>query len=248
MAKQVLLNARYFMGAADLTGQNSKLELNDAMEEKETTTFNSGGAKEVLAGVESVAINAEGFIDSAETLVADKAFWDARRVIEAHSACPETAAVGALAYVTQAVRLGAKLFGSVGDVLPWTANSTGSYPLARGVVLSAPGTAITSDTNGTAVQLGAVASTQRLYAALHVISVAGTNTPTIGVTIESDSANNFPSTTTQLTFTTRSTVGSEVQRTAIGAITDTWYRAVFDVTANGGTGMSFLALVTVGIA
>lgn len=249
MAREVLLNVKYYMGYADLTGQSNEIQFDDDMEEKECTTFGSGSAKEYVGGVETCAIASKGFLDSAETVVADKYFWDNRRVTEAHSILPIGATVGYPAYLTKAIRLKAALGGQVGEVQGWSAGSAGSYPMARGAVLLNPATPITADGNGTAVQGLAVGAGQRLYAALHVLSVAGTNTPELSVTVQSDSANTFAATPeTRLTFTTFTAVGSEMQRTAVGAHTDTWYRAQIDVDDNGGSGMSFLALLTLGIA
>lgn len=250
MAKLVFTNIRYFMGSADLTGQSNKVEIDDMFEEKDVTTFNSSGAKELIGGIETVTLSSEGVIDRAEMIAADQYFWNQRRVVEANSACPDGATVGSVAYMTQAIRLGSKLFGTVGDVEGWTAASAGSYPLARGTVLSNPGTAITAASgNGTGVQLGAVGATQRLFGAIHVLSVAGTLSPTLAVTIQSDSANTFAATPeTRLTFSTFTAAGSEVQRSAVGAHADTWYRMQYVVTDNGGVGESFLALVVVAIA
>jgi hypothetical protein len=252
VAKQVLLNVRYFMGAADLTGQSNKVELDDTFEEKETTTYGDDGAKRVLAGLESVAIASEGLVDRAEAAAADALFWSHRRIVEAHTVCPETSAVavGTVAYLTQAVRLAAKLLGAVGDVEPWTASAAGSWPLARGVVLSAPGNAVTADADGTAIELGAVPAGKRLYGAAHVLSVAGTMAPELTVIVESDSAEAFDaSPETRLTFATATAAGSEaVRSTSLAGHADTWYRASFDVEDNGGVGESFLVVVAVGIA
>lgn len=242
------MNVRTFVGAADLTGQSNKIELIDAMEEKETTNYGSGGAKEVIAGVESVAIGAEGQIEYGDPGKIDDAMWANRRVIEAWTIGPETANASALAYLTQAVRIDAKLFGAVGDVNPWMLTAAGSWPLVRGGITQAPGTALTADANGTGLQLGATSATQRVYASLHVLSVAGTLAPTIACTIQSAAANTFASPTTRLTFTTTAAVGGEIIRTAQGANAHTWYRAVFDLTDNGGVGMSFLAVAAIGIA
>jgi len=248
VAKQILLNVRAFVGPADLTGQSNKIELVDAMEEKETTNYGSGGAKELLAGVESVAIAGEGQWNSGGAGYVDDEFWANRRVIEAWTIGPETAAVGSPAYLTQALRTNAKLFTAVGEVLPWTLSAAGSWPLVLGQFTQAPGTALTADANGTGVNLGATSATQRLYASLHVLSVAGTLAPTLACTIQSASSNAFSSPTTRLTFTTTAAAGGEIIRSAPAVNAHTWYRAVFDLTDNGGTGMSFLAVAAIGIA
>jgi hypothetical protein len=248
MAKQVLLNVRAFVGPADLTGQSNKIELVDSMDEKKATTYGSGGAEELLAGLETVAIGAEGLWDAGDPGKIDDEMWANRRVIEAWTIGPETADASAYAYLTQALRLDSKLFGQVGEVFPWTLTAGGSWPLVRGQITQPPGTAIVADGNGTGLNLGATSATQRVYASLHVLSVAGTLAPTIACTIQSASSNAFSSPTTRLTFTTVSAVGGQITRTALGANAHTWYRAVFDVTDNGGVGMSFLAVAAIGIA
>ncbi len=249
MAKQVLTNVRLFVGPADLTAASNKVELDDQMEEKETTNYASEGAKEVIAGLETVAINGEGQWEAGDPGYVDDHFWAHRRQIEAWTAGPHTADVGAVAYLTRAVRLNAKYFGGgVGEVAMWSAAAGGNWGLAHGVVLQSPGALITADADGTAVELGAVAATQRLVATLHVLSVAGTMVPELTVIIESDVDADFNSPTTRLSFATATAVGSEAVRTAPGAIADTFYRASFGVEDNGGTGESFLVIVALGIA
>lgn len=53
MAKKVLLNCYVEINANDLSSYVAKVEFDDVFEEKETTNYGSGGAKEVLAGIES---------------------------------------------------------------------------------------------------------------------------------------------------------------------------------------------------
>jgi hypothetical protein len=116
----------------------------------------------------------------------------------------------------------------------------------RGVGLHPPGTARTDDGNGTAVQVAATTADQRLYASLHVLSVAG-SVPTLDVTIQSDSVEAFNSTPeTRLTFTQKTTAGvGEIVRTAKSANTDTWYRAAWNCSEIGDE--SFLFVVSLGI-
>lgn len=245
MAKQILTNVRYFVGPADLTTQSNKVEWDDTMEEKDVTNFGSNGAKEIIAGIESLTIAAEFFYQAGDPGYADEEWWNARRIIEAHSLAPVGTTVGSPGYLTQAVRLAGTLFGSIGDVAMAKLGAAGSWPMARGAVLTSPGAAIAANGNGASVTMDAVAATQRLYASLHVLSVSGTSSPTLAVTIESDDDSGFPSATTQLTFTTTGAIGSEAIRGSTGAITDTFYRAKYVVS---GTNPSFLALVVLGIA
>jgi hypothetical protein len=244
VAKQVLTNVRLFVGPSDLTGQSNKVEVDSKVEVKETTNFNSGGAKEVIGGLEMTDFSAEGLWEAGNTVTVDidDEMWGDRRTVQAWTVGPSGAAASSTAYLTQALRSDSKLFAAVGEVAPWTMAASSSWPLVQGMFIVPPTTyATTTSTAG--VQLGAVSSTQRLYASMHVLSVSGT-TPSVTAIIESDSANNFPSPITQITFTATGAQGSQISRTAIGANTDTWYRATF--TISGGT-PNFLIAAAVGI-
>lgn len=236
---------RYFAGPADLTAQTNKVELEWSAEDKDTTNYGSNGKKERIAGIEDVMINAEGQYEAGDPGYADDSWWDARRVVEAHTIGPHTAAVGAAAYLTEAVRLNGKLFGTVGDVAAFVLGASGDAGLGVGMFAQSPGSPVTADGAGTAFQLGAVPAGKRLMASLHVLSVSGT-TPTLDVIIESDTVEAFSgSPETRLTFTQETEPGSgQVLVSAVGAHADTWYRASFDV---GGTNPSFLCVVAVGI-
>lgn len=245
MAKLVLIDARLFVGAADLTGQNNKIELDWSAEEKDTTNFASQGAKEVIAGIETTNVNGEGQWEAGDPGKIDDEMWAARRVLEPYTIGPDGAAVADLAYLTEAVRMSAKLFGTVGDVAPWTLAATGSTSLSRGLFLAGPGVAVTADTNGTAVQFSAVSAGERLYGAAHCLSF-GADTDSVAVTVQSDTVMAFSgSPETRLTFDTFTGVGSSFKRTAIGAQADTWYRVQYDVE---GSDPSVIVVVAVGIA
>lgn len=249
MARQVLTNVRYFVGPADLTAQSNSVELEWSAEDKDTTNYGSGGKKERIAGIEDVMINAKGQFEAGDPGYADDAWWNARRVVEAHTIGPHTADVGEPAYLTEAIRLSGNLFsGGIGEVADFALSAGGKLGLGVGAFAQSPGSPVTADADGTAIQLGAVGAGQRLFASLHVLSVAGTMTPELVVTIESDSVEAFDgSPETRLTFDTVTATGSQVKRSAVGAHADTWYRASFDVTDNGGTGESFLVVVAIGI-
>jgi hypothetical protein len=88
-----------------------------------------------------------------------------------------------------------------------------------------------------------VSSSQYLYATLHVLSVAGTSSPTITVKVQSDVDNSFGSPTDQITFTAATAIGGQAQRT-IGAITDSWFRVVHTIS---GTNPSFLYICSIGV-
>ena len=122
-------------------------------------------------------------------------------------------------------------------------SDTSAWPVVRGTSLHPPGTARTATGNGTAVQVGAVASGRQMYAALHVLSVSGTATPTLTVKVQSDTVG-FGSATDQITFTAATAVGGQISRVA-GPITDDYWRASWTIS---GTNPSFLFVVVVGTA
>ncbi|MEU3667535.1 hypothetical protein [Streptomyces virginiae] len=243
MSKFVLLNARLFAVGADLTGASNKIELTSEIEDKESTNYYSAGYKEVIGGLGSAEVTAEGQWEAADSSKVDDAMWARLGGVGPWTACPDGAAVGDLAYITQCLTASYTLGGSVGDVAPWSGKGASSWPLVRGQMAHPAGTARTSTGVGTAVQLGAVPAGKRLYAALHVLSVAGT-TPSITARIESDNAVGFPSATTQLTFTAATTAGGEALRTSGSAITDDWFRVAWTIS---GTTPSFLFATSFGI-
>lgn len=248
MAKQILTNVRYFLGIVDLTTQSNKVELEWSAEDKETTNYGSNGKKERIAGLEDVNINAEGHDEHGNLGYIGDHWWNSSRLVEAHTIGPHSADVGAVAYITEAVKLAKKTLGQAGEVNGFTLNAGGNAGLGIGMFAQAPGSPVAADADGTAIQLGALSAGQRLVASLHVLSVAGTNTPELTMTVESDTVEAFSgSPETRLTFSTFTTTGSEVKRTAIGAHADSWYRVSFDVEDNGGTGVSFLVVAAIGI-
>lgn len=250
MAKFILRNVRLFAGGADLTSVNNSVELASEVEEKETTNFGDYDSatdktwKSVQGGLASTSLSGKGQWEAGDAGKVDDAMWAGMGLVDAWTACPHTAADGALAWVLKAMQSSYKLGDEVGEVAPWEAEAMGSAPLARGVVAHPPGTARIADGTGTAYELGAVTAAQSLYANLHVLSVAGTSTPTITVRVESDDTSGFTSATTRLTFAAATARDGQALSVA-GAITDTWWRAAWTIT---GSSPSFLALVSLGVA
>lgn len=245
MSKLVYTDARIFTAGADLTGVSNKVEISAEREAKETTNFLSAGYKEFIAGLGSATVNAEGFWEALDLTKVDDATYAQLGAIGPWTVTPATPNVGQVAYLVNALETTIAPFGGgVGDVATYKTTAMSTWPLARGQVANAPGTAVTTTGTGTGIQLPAVAADQALYASLHVLSVAGT-TPSATFAIESAAANTFVGPTTRLTFTAATTLGGQIIRTSAGAITDTWYRAKWTIS---GTTPSFLAIVAIGIA
>lgn len=239
----VLDNVRLFAGGADFTSRSNKVELGIEFEEKDSTNFGSAGWKEVVGGLAASALAAEGQWEAGDAAKVDDQLWGTLGAVAGYTVCPDSANAGDLAYLTQALQAKYMLGGQVGEIAPWSAAFAGAWPLARGKVLNPPGTARTATGSGTAVELAAVPTGQYLYSTLHVLSVAGTSTPTVTVKIQSDVDDTFGSPTDQMTFTAATAIGGQIKRTA-GPITDTWFRASWTIT---GSSPSFLFIVGLGI-
>ncbi|MFI9005102.1 hypothetical protein [Streptomyces sp. NPDC053541] len=240
---QILTDVRLFAVGADLSGNSNKVELGAEHEEKDVTNYRSKGWKEVLGGIGSAEISGEGQWEAGDPSKVDDASWAQLGGLGPWTVCPGEATVGALAYLTSAMRADYKLLDAVGEVAPWAGTAKSSWPLVRGQIAHPPGTARTASGSGTALQLGAVPAGARLYAALHVLSAAGT-TPSLTVAIESDDAVGMATPTSRLTFAAASAPGGQILRTSGAAITDTYYRATWTVS---GTGPSFLFALSLGI-
>lgn len=244
MSKTILTNVRTFAVGVDLTSQSNKVELSAEVEDKDTTNYGSQGWKEVLGGIGSAEISAEGQWEAGDSTKVDDASWSTLGGVGPWSVSANTAAnVGDLAYFTSALRSDYKLFDAVGEVAPWTGTAKSSWPLVRGQFAHPPGTARTATGTGTGLNLGAVATNKRLYAALHVLSASGT-TPSLTARVESSVDNTFASPTTRLTFTAATASGGQIQRTSGTAITDTWWRVAWTIS---GTTPSFLFVASLGI-
>lgn len=134
--------------------------------------------------------------------------------------------------------------GAPGELALAAASGVSSGPVARGMLVHPDTTARTSSSSGTARQVGAVSSSQRVYAALHVISVSGT-TPTLTIKVQSDDGSGMATPTDRITFTTETDATAGYQLlSAAGAITDDWWRVTWTV---GGTDPSFAFAVVLGI-
>ena len=245
MAKFTLQNVRLFAAGADLTTVNNKAELTAEVEDEDGTAFSPSGPAwtEVLAGLRSTELSAEGQWEAGDPTKVDNVSFAGLGVTSGWTACPAGANVGDPAWLSSMLRTSYEIGDQVGAVAPWKIEAKGNWPLVRGVVAHPPGTPRTATGTGTITQLGAVTAGQSLYASLHVLSVAGT-TPAITVTIQSAAAVGFASPTTRLTFTSATAVGGESLRVA-GPITDQYYRANWSIT---GTGPSFLFVSAFGIA
>lgn len=251
MGKTVLLDVRAFAGPVDLSGNSNKIEFENEMEVKTSTNFRSGGARQVLAGLEGSTLSGEGQWEASDPTsqpyTPDDGFWANRRISEpvtVAAASDSDLAAGGTMYLGQMVRTGVRYLGEVGEVIPWSADWEGNSPVARGRCVHPSGIPRTANGNGTGYQVGAVAATQKLYANLHVLSIAGTAAPTLTVFVESSADNTFAAPTVRGTFAAATAKGGQSLQIA-GPITDQWWRVRWTIS---GTTPSFLFVAAIGIA
>ncbi len=243
MPKFVLMDTRLFAPGADLSGASNKIELTSEIEDKDVTNYRSQGWKEVIGGLGSAEIAGEGQWEAGDPSMVDDASWTALGGTGPYTVCPSDSVVGALAYLVYGLRTDYKVGDAVGEVAPWSGTIKSSWPLVRGQIAHPPGIARTATGTGTALNLGPVLAGRRLYAALHVLSAAGT-TPSITARIESDDSAGFGTPVTRAAFAAATAPGGQIARTDGLAITDTHYRVAWDIT---GTTPSFMLAVSLGI-
>lgn len=133
MAKIVLLDAQLSIANNDLTDYCSKIELSDEFEDKDTTTFGSGGAQEVKGGLEKFEMSITFKQDYADNAL-DEIMWALRRSVVTFAARAMESAVSASNPQYSGSVLINKwvpIAGSVGDVAEADVTYPGSGPLAR---------------------------------------------------------------------------------------------------------------------
>ena len=241
----VLTDARIYFDSLDATGFANTVAMTPTVADEDCTTFGSGGWKAFAGGIADTTASASMFWQAGDLTMPDDVAWsqfgDATAPL---TVVPTSGAVGSVAYLTKVVETQYTPLGDVGKLAKADVQWHGNTALARGQIIHPQGTPRTTTGNGTAVQLGAVLASQRMYANLHVLSIAGTGTPTITVTIQSNVDNTFGSPTTRISFAAATTLQGQTGA-VVGPVTDTWWRAIWTIS---GSSPSFLFAVSAGIA
>jgi hypothetical protein len=240
-------DAKIFAGAYDLSGQSNSVQLSYNAAMLDATTMGMT-TKANIAGIKDAKIDAAGFMaaPSATDLTDGQLFSNVGLSTIPVSLMPTNANVeGSIAYLMSAAQPDYSIGTSHGAMAPYKFSAVpGSlgYPLVRGYVLE-PGTvARTASGNGTGVVVGAASATQRIFAALHVVSVSASDT--LDLIIESDADGNFAAgQTTRFTFTQATAITSQFMMLA-GPVTDTYWRASWTL---AGSGISIQFAVVLGI-
>jgi len=237
MSMTVLRDVDLLFDAYRLRGAMNAVALNDACALEDATAFGDTGRRR-LAGLFSPGVDMEGYYESVNDAVLQANLGVVNVPV---MVAPEGSADGALAFFFRAAEAEYNFFGPVGKVNPFRVSALGSdgARLVRGTIMH--NTTRTATGQGTARQLGAVGATQKLYAALHVLSASAGDT--LDVVAASDDAQGFTTGAARVTFAQMSAIGSQFLSVP-GAITDDWWRVEWTI---GGVSPSFEFVVVLGI-
>jgi hypothetical protein len=244
MAIFTATDARIYLAQFSLGAFSRSVELTHKAAALDATTFGNT-TKVHLAGLKEINLSFSGYQDYA-LLAPDAAFDSKFAIVDAPvTLSPDGGEVGETAYFFKALHAEyTPMSATIGEMAPFSASaSASSGKLVRGVI-AATGSK-TSTAAGTSQTLGAVSATQSIYAAMHILSVTGTN-PTLDMIVQSDADDNWGAgATTRVTFTQATAAGSQFL-SAAGPVTDTYWRVSWTI---GGTATpTFNIVVAIGIA
>lgn len=244
MAIHVLKDCALYVDGLDLTGRTNDVELKVSADALDVTCFGAT-TKARISGLRDSSLSASGYLDlSATTPTYDATTHNFVATDALAAVMPLGATAGEVGYFGTQLAGTYDRFGAVGEVNPFSLELEGNGVMARGTIMAASaGTTTLTTGTGSIVQLGATTSAQSVYCQLHVVSIGGTSTPTITVTVKSAALVGFGSPTTRASFTARTTVGA--QRIVVaGPVTDQFWRVDYTVS---GTTPTFGFVTLVGI-
>lgn len=239
MAKFILTNQMLIVGGYELTSSVNSIQLEYAAEAKDYTTMGDTTRK-FIGGLKTVQLQAAGFYDA---VPADSPLFTNIGVADVPiSITGQGATVGDIGYFFRSM-MGEYSFGeSIGEVNKFNLGAgCAQSPLVRGYLLN--DSTETSSGNGTGVQVGAAASGQTVYAALHVVASSGSGDQTLDVTIGSDDNAGFTSETNRFTFTQATTSVTSEFLTLAGPITDDYWRVNFTIAGSGSPSFDIILML-----
>lgn len=240
MAEFVMNDCTAYVGGYDFTTDVNKISVKADVEDKDATTFGNNGWKARRGGLREVSLDLEGYWQSDTADAVDPEAHTYLGVAHRAVTVSQTGQDGDTAYFFQGGSFNYELFGSVGDLTPFTLGHKGTskYGLVRGKLAKAKALVTGTGPTGSAVELGAAGAGQFVYAVVHVFS-AGT---TVTLKIESDDDPGFASPTEVVELAPITSAGGTWIARIPGPITDTHYR--FNVESITG---SFTLAAAIGI-
>lgn len=193
---------------------------------KDATTFGSGGYMNYVAGLKMLVADFQGFND-----YASGAFDEWQRsnygTTQTVSVSPGVEATGNVVVITQGIPDVAPSFDAqVGNIpaVKFACKPVGQV-IAEGQVTQITTPTIIANGNSTPVNIGNLGATQQASAAIHVISIAGTATPTITAQIQSSATSGGAYTNRGAAGAGITAIGGQFLRTGVlGAVAEGWWR------------------------
>ncbi len=241
MGTEAFVNGRIYFAQVDLSGHTNQGSLNLEASELDYSSIKDPWDR-TKCGRNRLMLDANGFWEAgdANSDAVGLAMLGAPNKVMTFS---PNGADGNDALIARGVPLKCTFGAPSGELLTYALSAKGDIGKAVwGNLMHDDTVARTASGNGTARELGALSSTQSMYAALHVISASGT-TPTLDVKIQSDTVG-FGSATDRITFA-QATGATSAWGSVAGAVTDTYWRVNYTIS---GTDPSFTFVVALGIA
>lgn len=234
----ILQGCKIWLGKYSMSGQSNVVGLDYGADLKDATTFDYTTHIN-LGGLKSAGFAVSGFWEGTPD---GELFSNLGLNNVPCTFSPTTGADGQLAYMLNAISAEYSVGGAIGENAPFSIGGKGNT-LVRGTVMH--NATRTATSTGVIRQLGAVSATQKLHAAIHVITASGTN-PTLDVVVQSDNLEAFGSPLSRITFAQKTAIGSEYS-TLVGAITDDWYRVSYTIGGTGTPTFEFIVAIAIGI-
>ncbi len=239
MTSQIWSNAKLFFGGYDMSGDVNALALKYGADLKESTNFASGGFRERKPGLKDVTFAHAGFWNGGAGNIDDTLFADLALADVPMTLSPMTGAEGDVAYSFKANEAAYTADAKIGSMFAFSVSGSGDGDLIRGTI--AHNAARTVGGNGSIFNLGAVGAAQKLFAALHVLAVAGGGPIQFNCKVQSAPTIGFLAPTDRILFAQAGAIGAQWAAPVPGAITDAYWRVVY--TLSGITSVTFAVAI-----
>jgi hypothetical protein len=232
MAVYANVDISYLVGSIEVAGNAKSVTANAECTALDTTALSTSGWTTVIAGLKTGTFQAELMADLV-TLGLDETLQGYFATADVPQSLSIGSADGSVTYFGRTLATSyTPLQGAPGELAMSSITAkTSTGPLVRGLRIFPPSTSVTTTTNGTGRQLGALSASQTLYAAMHVLSRTGTLSMTLK--IQSDDNAGFTTPTDRITSFTAATGRTYQWGSVAGAVTDDYWRAVLTCTGSG---------------
>lgn len=240
MTTRVISNKPIWVNAYDFSSSLHEVAIDYAADEKEATTL-ADTTRVFKNGLKSVGMAMNGFWDETTANPIDSQNFAKTGANSLCTFAAESGAEGEIAYFMQCLQNQYNLQGDLGEMFAFTVDANAAGKLVRGTI-ELKQSALASSGNSTGRQLGALSSSQTMWAAIHVTGV-GSGAQTFDAIVQSDDNGSFTSATNRITFTQLTAIGSEL-KSVVGAVADDYWRINYTIT---GSTPAFTVVVVLGI-